>query len=140
MYHRLVYDTQYMPQVSRWKLTKKTETELVKQLKLVLTKVSKIEEMSFFLDTFLTETERLMLAKRLAIAILLKEEISESQIAATLHVTRMTVSRTRYYLDAHGQGYEIAFQKIAREKDLIDLKIILLKLANYSVKAAGGRI
>lgn len=129
-----------MPQVSRRKLTKETEAEVIKQLKLVLTKISKMEEMSFFLDTFLTETEKLMLAKRLTIVILLKEGIPESQIAATLHVTRMTVSRTRYYLEARGQGYGVALQKIAREKELLALKIILLKLVNYSIKAAGGRI
>jgi len=129
-----------MPQVSRWKLTKETETELIKQLKLVLTKISKMEEMSFFLDAFLTETEKLMLAKRLAIVILLKEEVPESRIAETLHVTRMTVSRTRYFLEARGQGYKVALQKVAKEKELLALKIFLLKLVDYSIRAAGGRI
>jgi len=129
-----------MPQVSRWKLTKETETELIKQLKLVLTKISKMEEMSFFLDAFLTETEKLMLAKRLAIVILLKEEVPESRIAETLHVTRMTVSRTRYFLEARGQGYKVALRKVAKEKELLALKIFLLKLVDYSIRAVGGRV
>lgn len=129
-----------MPQVSRRKLPKKAEEELIKQLKTVLSKISKNEEMSIFLDALLTETEKLMLAKRLAIVVLLEEGLSESQIAETLHVTRMTVSRTRYYLESRGQGYKVALRKIAREKDLQLFKKILLRFVRYSTRAAGGRL
>lgn len=130
-----------MPQVSRIKLSKKTETQLIESLNLVLSSVSKQEEMYLFINSFLTDTEKLMLAKRLAIIILLSENLSDSQIANTLHVTRITVSKMRYYYEARGrEGFTIALSKIKTDKRLSSFKNILLSLAKYSIKAAGGRI
>lgn len=129
-----------MPQVSRYKLNQEAEEELRNQLELVLTKISKAEEMKFFLEALLTKTEKLMLAKRLALVVLLQEDLSDSKIAEALHLTRITVSKMRYFLESRGEGYEIALRKIAQEKDLQQLKILLLKFIRYSAKAAGGRI
>lgn len=128
-----------MPQVSRRLLPRKTEEELLKQLNVVLAKISKTEEMNFFLGALFTKTERLMLAKRLAAVVLLQEELPDNDIAETLHLTRMTVSRIRYFFESRGQGYKVALIKIAREKELKVLKQILLKLVAYSIRAAGGR-
>lgn len=128
-----------MTHVSRYKLPKKTEETLIKNLNLVLSKISKQEEMEYFLNAFLTETEKLMLAKRLAVAVLLEEGIPESQIAETLHVTRITVAKMRYFLESRGQGYKVALQKIAREKDLQLFKKLLLELARQAIRSAGGR-
>src|SRR3989344_584455 len=115
MYHKLVYDT-YMPHVSRYKLTPSTEQELIKTLELVLTKISKEEDLSDFLLALLTPTERIMLAKRLAIIILLKEGLTESSIASALHVTRITVSRLQFFQEARGKGYDIALEILKKEK------------------------
>jgi uncharacterized protein YerC len=129
-----------MTHVSRYKLPKRTEEKLIRNLNLVLSKISKHEEMTSFLGAFLTETEKLMLAKRLAIAVLIEEGLPESRIAESLHVTRITVAKMRYFLESRGQGYKIALQKISREKDLQMFKSLLLEIASYSVRAAGGRI
>ncbi len=93
-----------------------------------------------FLLALLTPTERLMLAKRLAIIILIKEGLPESTIANTLHVTRVTVSRMQLFFEARGQGYEIALKKLDEEKALQEIKSLLIKLAAYTVRAAGGRV
>jgi len=129
-----------MTHVSRYKLPKRTEEKLIRNLNLVLSKISKHEDMTSFLGAFLTETEKLMLAKRLAIAVLLEEGLPESRIAESLHVTRITVAKMRYFLESRGQGYKIALQKISSEKDLQMFKSLLLQIASYSVRAAGGRI
>lgn len=130
-----------MPQVSRHKLSKKTEEELVKNLNLVLAAISKHEEMLIFLTALLTNTERLMLAKRLAIIVLIADGVSDSQIANMLHVTRMTVSKMRYFLESRGQeGYKIALSKIASDKRFQEFKKFLLALARYSIRAAGGYV
>lgn len=129
-----------MPHVSKNKLNKNVEANLVYTLELVLAKLTKEEEIKGFLLSLLTPTERLMLAKRLTMIILLKEGLPDSHIAATLHVTRGTVSRMQLFLEARGQGYEFALKKLSDEKTMQDLKKILLKLTAYTIRAAGGYV
>jgi uncharacterized protein YerC len=131
---------QYMPHVSRNKLDKKVEDNLTKTLELVLTRLTKEEEVKGFLLSLLSPTERLMLAKRLAVAILLKEGLTDSRISITLNVTRDTVSRMRLFLEARGEGYDFALKKLQDEKLMQDLKKLLLNLAAYTTRAAGGRV
>ncbi|PIR79740.1 MAG: hypothetical protein COU25_03775 [Candidatus Levybacteria bacterium CG10_big_fil_rev_8_21_14_0_10_35_13] len=129
-----------MPHVSKRKLDKLKEEELVHSFNLVLAKISNEKEMQDFLGSLLTITERVMLAKRLAIAILLKEGISQNRISSALNVTQATVSRMQLFLEVRGQGYNIAFKKLISEKILAEFKKYLLKLASYSIRAAGGYV
>lgn len=129
-----------MPQVSRWKLTKEDEQNLLDALQLVFIKLTKNEDMNAFLKSLLTDTEKLMLAKRLAIVVLLNENLPEGQIAEALHVTRMTVAKMRYYLDSHGEGYQLALQKLKEQQLMDDFKRLLFRFLSYGAKAAGGRI
>ena len=130
----------YMPHVSRIKLEQKVEKDLIKTLEFVLTKLTKEEEMNGFLLSLMTPTERLMIAKRLAMTVLLKEKMPDSHISATLNVTRGTVSRMQLFLEARGQGYDYALRKLQNEKIMQEFKGVLIKLAAYTVRAAGGRI
>lgn len=129
-----------MPHVSRNKLNPQVEDDLTDTLDLILSKLTQKESVKDFLLALLTPTERIMLAKRLAIIILLKENVPHSQIAQTLHVTRITVSRMELFLEARGKGYEAAFEILKHEKTLKELKSMLLKLVAYTVRAAGGRV
>lgn len=130
-----------MPQVSKYRLPKKTEKELIKSLNLVLSTISQHEEMLSFLTAFLTDTEKLMLAKRLAVIVLIADGIPDSQIANKLHVTRITVAKMRYFYESRGkEGYNIALNKIAHDKRLKAFKQFLLSLARYSIRAAGGYV
>ncbi len=131
---------QYMPHVSRNRLDRKLEKQLIDTLDLVVSKLTKREEVKVFLLSLLTPTERIMLAKRLAIIILTKEGLSETQISQTLHVTRVTVSRMQLFLEARGEGYEFALKILDNEKTVEEAKSLLLKLASYAARAAGGRI
>src|SRR3989344_5126924 len=125
-----------MPHISKRKLDKTKEKELIRSFDLVLVKISNEKEMQDFLGSLLTSTERIMLAKRLAIAILLKEGISQDRISSILNVTQATVSRMQLFLEVRGQGYNIAFKKLTSEKILAEFKKYLLKIANYSIRAA----
>lgn len=129
-----------MPHVSRIKLDQKVEEDLIRTLEFVLTKLTKEEEMNGFLLSLLTPTERLMLAKRLAMTILLKENLPDSHISAALKVTRPTVSRMQLFLESRGEGFEYALQKLQNEKIVQEFKGALKSLASYAVKAAGGRL
>ncbi len=128
-----------MPHVSRIDIDKKLETELFESLETALGKLSKAETKEFLLS-FLSPTEKLMLAKRFAIIILLKENVSSTTIANTLHVTLETVARTRLKSQLTGNGYEIALKKLENEKFIKDFKDSLLKIAGYSIRAASGHV
>ncbi len=129
-----------MAQVSKNKLEKHIEAKLVHTFQLVLTKLSKEEEMDNFLLSFLTPTEQIMFAKRLAIAILLKEGYSDTEISKTLHVTRITVSRLRFFIEARGKGYQFAFQILENEKFREEMHLLLEELLAYAARSAGGRV
>lgn len=129
-----------MPHVSRVRLDKKAERNLTKNLSLILAKIKKEDEMNSFLISLLTPTERLMLAKRIAIIVLLKEGVPESHIASALHVTRVTVSRLQFFWEARGEGYGIALKVLENEKLMKEFKDVLLKLVAYSIRAAGGYV
>lgn len=137
--HKLVYDP-FMPHVSRNKLDQKIEKQLTDTLDIVLTNLSKQDEVKGFLLSLLTPTERIMLAKRLTIIILLNEGFSESEIADTLHVTRVTVSRMQLFYEARGEGYAPALKILQNEKIVQELKTAFIKVLRYSVRAAGGRV
>ncbi len=130
----------YMPHVSRRKLKEKVESELVNSLQTVVTKIRDKQEMNAFLKSLLSDTEKIMFAKRLAIVVLLDEKIPESTISSILNVTRETVARQRYRLELQNEGYQIALKKLSEEKMIQSLKKLLISLARYSIRAAGGYV
>ena len=130
-----------MPQVSRNKLEPREEQELKEALNLVLAGISKRDEMIKFINSLLTDTEKLMLAKRLAIIVLIKEDLKDSEISKSLNVTEMTVSKFRYFYEARAkEGYDIALHKIENDRFLQGVKRVILALADYGIRAAGGYV
>jgi uncharacterized protein YerC len=129
-----------MPHVSRNKLDKKVELELIESINQVLSHISKPDEMTIFINSLLTQTEKLMIAKRLAIIVLLKEGLSDSQIANILHVTRITVAKMELFYEARGSGFDIALKKLEQQKKLESFRKFLISLAKYSARAAGGYV
>lgn len=139
MYDALMYRTN-MPHLSKSSLDIKTEKEILKALEIILARITKAEEMKFFLLSLLTPTERLMLAKRLMVTVLLKENVPDQEIANMLHVTRSTVYKFKLLLESRGQGYNIAFKVLDDEKLKEEIKESLIKFTKYSIRAAGGQI
>jgi len=81
-----------------------------------------------------------MLAKRLAIIVLIKEGLPESHIADILHVTRITVAKMQLFYEARGKGFDIAIKKLEDQKKLESFKKLLMSLARYSIRAARGSV
>jgi uncharacterized protein YerC len=129
-----------MPRVSKYVLDKKVVNQLYDSLDLVISKLDKKEVTGAFLQSFLTPTERIMLAKRLAVIILLKEKVPQSQIATTLNMSRITVSRMELFLEARGEGLNVILDILKKEQLIKDVKHALLQLAKYTTRAAGGRV
>ena len=128
-----------MPQISKRRLNKNLEEKLIETLDLALGKLSK-EETRLFLVSLLTPTERLMLAKRLGIAMFLKQGVQQSQIASMLCVTQETVARTNLLLQVKGKGYDIAFKKLLTDAFMKEFKKVFVKLTEYSLRAATGYV
>ncbi len=133
------YIIQYMPHVSQRILDSKTKRQISDTFELVLGKMDK-DETNTFLFSLLSDTERLMIAKRLAISIMLHEGITQSSIAEALCVTRETVNRIDLAMMKKPKGFEAAFAKIRADAVMQELKKTLIRLASYSIKAAGGRV
>src|SRR5579872_44203 len=127
-----------MTHLSRNRLDKETEKELINKLSLALNHVKNAADMSSLLTNLLTDTERLMIAKRLAIITLLDEGLPDAHIAEVLHVTRITVAKMRYYNEARGNGFSLALSRLKSVKPFEEFKQMLLSLATYSARAAGG--
>lgn len=129
-----------MPQVSRKRLPPKILKSLFDSLSFVFKDLANKEEMDEFLDSLLTKTEKLMLAKRMAVAYLLQKGIEEKQISNTIAVTPATVSRMKLWAQTHPQGFKMLFTKLEKEKRLKITKQLLLQLLSYTIRSAGGRI
>lgn len=75
------------------------------------------ETKAFFYD-FFTKTERVMLTKRLAIAMMLHENYSYDQICFILHVSTSTINRVMQWLDKGGSGVTIILDKLIKEEKM----------------------
>lgn len=129
-----------MTHISRGKLTDDVLRQITDSFLFVLTDIKDQDSMAQFLDSFLSKTEKLMLAKRLALIYLLSEKIEETKISEILKTTLANVSRMKLKLENKNTGYQKALAKIKKQKTLEELKDLALRLTKYSIRAAGGRI
>ena len=84
-----------MPRVSPRPLKKEIEKEITENLMWVFSQLKSEPAAKDFLDDFLTDEERLMLAKRLAVIYLLKEGFSYGKISEALKITPVTIGKIR---------------------------------------------
>ena len=87
-----------MPRVSPRPIKKEIEKEITANLEWVFSQLKSEPAAKDFLDDFLTDEERLMLAKRLAVVYLLKEGFSYNKISEALKITPVTIGKIRRIL------------------------------------------
>lgn len=87
-------------QTSNIKLDSKIENKLKEDLAIVLSELKKPDQMLEFLSAFLSETELLVFAKRLAILQRLHENYSYEQIQKDLAVSSATISSVAQIKDS----------------------------------------
>lgn len=107
-----------MAQVSNYPVHKKVEARIFEVFKTTIASLRHDEEIDNFLEEFLSPVEKLMLAKRLSIAVLLSKGYSYPQISRVLRVTPSTIASVSLNLKYSGKGYKKAVEKI-----LLDEKI-----------------
>lgn len=82
-----------MPHISSKKLKKNHLQKLYNEFSIALEKSAKKSWIKFFLNDFLTHTEKIMLTKRFAVIYLLSKNVPDSYISEALLMSPATISR-----------------------------------------------
>ena len=82
-----------MPHVSSKKLDNKFSSKLFGKLLGVLSRAQNGNDLSLVADELFTNTEKIMLAKRIAVILMLDNEVPQQKITEVLHMSPTTVSK-----------------------------------------------
>lgn len=107
-----------MPQVSKIPLRENVYQRIFELLVKLLTDSFSKNEAEDLINALLTPTERIVLAKRLAIAILLSKNYTYRDIQKVVHVNKETIARVNMSLRYGGMGYKYFIKRIATEEKI----------------------
>lgn len=102
-----------MPQVSKRVLRKEVEEQIAETLLEAVSQLRSKSDVSAFLKDLLSPVEKIMVSKRLAIAVLLLKGWDYDGIKDFLKVSNATVSKVSLVLKEN-VGYKIAVDKVAQ--------------------------
>ena len=102
-----------MPQISRRPLPKYIQDRMDNSLYEAVSLLKKKEEVIQFIGDLLTKTEKVMIPKRFAIAILLSKGWTFESIKDRLNVTQSTITSVAKTLE-FSAGYRKAIEKLER--------------------------
>lgn len=109
-----------MPQVSKKILAKDIEEKMYAIFWDAFASISSPKDIRELFDDLLGPVEKTMLAKRLAIALLLSKGYSYENIRSTLKVSFGTIARVNVWLNIKGVGYRIVVKKILHDQQMED--------------------
>lgn len=107
-----------MPQVSKRKLQPEIQDRLIELLITVLAATNQTKSGLLFTHSFLSTTERNMLAKRVGIALLLKRKYSYFQIMDYLKVSKGTVAKVSELLSTCEPESKQILENIVKNKQI----------------------
>jgi len=107
-----------MAQVSKYRIPSKVYERIFEIFLKSLAEIKSKNEAEAFIKDFLTPTERIMLAKRLAIAFLLEKDYDFRTISMILRVSTSTVGRVNLARKYGSKGYQKVIKKILQEEKL----------------------
>lgn len=107
-----------MSQVSKSKIEGIIQKELYDELSWIISELSNVKEVESFFSEFLTKTEKIMLAKRFAIAVLLTKGYTYRNIRLALKVSFPTIRSIQFWLDHGRGGLKTAVEKILTRKEV----------------------
>lgn len=122
-----------MSKVSRRLLDKELEDRIFEVFLKTIVNIKTVAEAKNFIEDLLSPTEKIMLVKRLAIAVLLTKGNTYEYIDHTLKVSRATIMNVSLWLKHGKSGYRKAVEKIIQtqnKEELLDkIEEILLRLS-----------
>ncbi|MDO8621412.1 MAG: Trp family transcriptional regulator [Candidatus Levybacteria bacterium] len=101
-----------MTQVSKYPIHKDVEKRMFEIFKSTISRLKNNEDIEDFLEDFLSPVEKIMLSKRLAIAVLLAKGHNYPAIAEILRVTPSTIASVSLRLKYSGKGYKKVVERI----------------------------
>lgn len=110
-----------MAQVSKSPIETKIRQELNEQFFWLIANLRQANKVKSFFTEFLTKTERKILVKRLAIALLLIKNYSYREIAKILKVSFPTIRNVSFWLDYGAGEYQKAVFKLSEKKETKNL-------------------
>jgi hypothetical protein len=128
-----------MTPLSRWKLKKEIEQQVFEALVKEFSRISSDQEMKSLIKILLTDTEMLMIGKRLLALTLIGNNKTDVEIARFLHLTRETVKRLRLRATIENKNIN---QEMSMYKELLNsdiVKKIFKEFIKYAIPAAMGR-
>lgn len=111
-YDNTYYYSVTMSQVSKYPIHKKVEERMFEIFKSTISSLKNKQEIEDFLEDFLSPVEKIMLSKRLAIALLLAKNYTYPSIANILRVTPSTIAMVSLRLRYSGKGYKRMVERI----------------------------
>jgi len=125
-----------MAQVSKYPISNTVYERILEIFFKSLVGIETKDEAQRFVKDFLTPTEQIMLAKRLAIAFLLEKEYDFRTIIRILRVSMATVARVNLVRKYGGQGYQRMIGKLLREEKVKDF---LLRVSEVLTGTVGSK-
>ena len=107
-----------MAQVSKYPISKEVEQRIFEIFSQTLSDLKDPIDINDFLQDFLSPIEKIMLAKRLSIAVLLAKGYEYEQIRKILRVSPPTIAQVAISLKYMGKGYKKVVEKILKEEKL----------------------
>lgn len=123
-------------QVSKDDLSKQVEKKIFKALYQSLLDLKNVDQMKKFLEDVLSETERVVIAKRLGIAWMLHQGKSYDAIKNSLKVSSATIANISVMVDNDNQGLKLALKSIEADEWATQ---VTGKITRSVKKALGGR-
>lgn len=103
-----------MPRVQPQNVSNKERVLLLDLLWTSIAELTSRDEVRAFFKDLLSETEAIMLARRIRIAQLILSGKSYVQIEKELKTSQSTIAGVQRWLTAGGQGYEVAIQRFEK--------------------------
>ncbi len=125
-----------MTQVSRMPLPKGLEEQMHRLFRRSFVHLQSETDVSSFLEDLLTPTEKIMLAKRLAIAVLLSKGHTQRDVGKILKVSLPTVNDVSYSLKYRGAGYKKVIDKLNKDQLWQDILEGIEETLEHFIKSA----
>jgi TrpR-related protein YerC/YecD len=100
------------------RLSREEKVELMFDLMNAFTIVKTPKESAYFLQDLLTANEIKKLAKRLRIAKLLLNNLTQRDVAVEVDVSTSTVNKVALWLDKGGDGFKTVIEKLPRKWEI----------------------
>ncbi len=118
-----------MSQVSKYKLNNKIYDKIFSLFPQFLYRMTSRGKQSLLVDAFFTKTEKIVIAKRVAIAFMLVKGYKYDQIVGKIKVSHGTIAKIADSLKSHSAVITKEFESIAKE----DAFVQFLNVVGYQV-------